>query len=196
MAYPSNLICMYLVPDGLDPTEAVSLVLNYVTGYQMMHRSARVSQGQRVLIHAAAGGVGTAQLQFGQLAGLEMYGTASKRNHDFFASFGATPIDFRMEDFVAAIHRLTGDGVAVVFDGIGGSHVWRSYRALRPGGRVIAYGLTENLKNGRLANGARSRARAVFYRLSDCRRLPDPGPQTDRPLQHPNAETVQTGLFS
>ena len=62
------------VPSGLDAAEAVSLVLNYITAYQMLHRSAKVRRGQRVLIHGAAGGVGTALLQLGRLAGLEMYG--------------------------------------------------------------------------------------------------------------------------
>src|SRR5215213_7982463 len=66
---------LVLVPAGLDPAEALVVVFNYVTAYQMMRRSARVRPGQRVLIHAAAGGVGTALLQLGRLAGLEMYGT-------------------------------------------------------------------------------------------------------------------------
>jgi NADPH2:quinone reductase len=65
------------VPSGLDAAEAVSLVLNYITAYQMLHRSAHVKPGQRALIHGAAGGVGTALLQLGRLAGLEMYGTCS-----------------------------------------------------------------------------------------------------------------------
>ena len=63
------------VPSGLDAAEAVSLVLSYITAYQMLHRSAKVRPGQRVLIHGAAGGVGSALLQLGRLAGLEMYGT-------------------------------------------------------------------------------------------------------------------------
>src|SRR5678810_101472 len=67
------------VPSGLDPAEAVSLVLNYVTAYQMMHRSAKVRRGQRVLIHGAAGGVGSALMQLGRVAGLELYGTCSSR---------------------------------------------------------------------------------------------------------------------
>ena len=67
------------VPPGLDPAEAVSLILNYVTAYQMLHRSAQVRSGQRVLIHGASGGVGTALLQLGGVAGLEMYGTCSSR---------------------------------------------------------------------------------------------------------------------
>src|SRR5512136_1196145 len=67
------------VPPGLDAAEAVSLILNYVTAYQMMHRSVKVRAGQRVLIHGAAGGVGSALMQLGRLAGLQMYGTCSSR---------------------------------------------------------------------------------------------------------------------
>jgi NADPH:quinone reductase len=70
------------VPSGLDAAEAVSLVLNYVTAYQMLHRCAKVRPGQRVLIHGAAGGVGSALLQLGRLAGLEMYGTCSAQAPD------------------------------------------------------------------------------------------------------------------
>jgi NADPH:quinone reductase-like Zn-dependent oxidoreductase len=141
------------VPSGLDAAEAVSLVLNYVTAYQMLHRSTRVRPGQRVLMHSAAGGVGSALLQLGRLAGLEMYGTCSSRGAQAVADLGAIPIDYQHQDFVQEIHRLTGEGVDVVFDGIGGTHIWRSRQALRPGGRVVAYGLTASLRGGRLASG-------------------------------------------
>ncbi len=152
------------VPSGLDPAEAVSLVLNYVTAYQMLHRSAKVRPGQRVLIHGAAGGVGTALLQLGHLAGLEMYGTCSTRGALAVCDLGATPIDYEHQDFVSEIHRLTSEGVDVVFDSIGGSHIWRSRKALRPGGRVVAYGLTGSLRGGRLSSGqsgSRHRFRAI-----------------------------------
>src|SRR5512135_2811555 len=141
------------VPTGLDVAEAVSLVLNYITAYQMMHRSAKVRPGQRALIHGASGGVGTALLQLGRLANLEMYGTCSARGASTVSGLGAIPIDYQHQDFVEEIHRLTGEGVDVVFDSIGGSHIWRSRKALRPGGRVVAYGLTGSLRGGRLASG-------------------------------------------
>jgi NADPH2:quinone reductase len=141
------------VPSGLDPAEAVSLVLNYVTAYQMLHRSAHVRPGQRVLIHGAAGGVGSALLQLGRLAGLQMYGTCSARGASAVADLGGVPIDYRQADFVEEIHRLTGEGVDAVFDGIGGTTIWRSRDALRPGGVVVAYGLTSSLRGGRLASG-------------------------------------------
>jgi len=149
------------VPSGLDSAEAVSLILNYVTAYQMLHRAAKVKPGQRVLIHGAAGGVGSALLQLGRLAGLQMYGTCSARGASAVSELGGITIDYQHQDFVQEIHRLTGEGVDVVFDSIGGSHVWRSRKALRRGGRVVAYGLTGMLKGGRLASG-RSGGRHPF----------------------------------
>jgi NADPH:quinone reductase len=145
------------VPPGLDAAEAVSLVLNYITAYQMLHRSARVRPGQRVLIHGAAGGVGSALLQLGSLAGLEMYGTCSSRTASTVSGLGGVPIDYRDQDFVKEIHRLTGDGVDVVFDGLGGTHIWRSRKALRRGGKVVAYGLTASLREGRSTSGRSGR---------------------------------------
>jgi len=155
------------VPSGLDAAEAVSLVLNYITAYQMLHRSAKVRPGQRVLIHGAAGGVGAALLQLGRLAELEMYGTCSSRGASAVSALGGIAIDYQHQDFVEEIQRLTSEGVDVVFDSIGGTHIWRSRKALRPGGRVVAYGLTGSLRGGRLASGRgggrhRYRAIAIF----------------------------------
>jgi NADPH2:quinone reductase len=141
------------VPPGLDAAEAVSLVLNYITAYQMLHRSARVEPGQRVLIHGAAGGVGTALLQLGRVAGLEMYGTCSSRGASAVSALGGIPIDYQHQEFVEEIQRLTGDGLDAVFDPIGGPHLWQSRKALRPGGRVVGYGLTTSLRGKGLTSG-------------------------------------------
>ncbi len=149
------------VPSGLDAAEAVSLVLNYITAYQMLHRSAKVRSGQRVLIHGAAGGVGSALVQLGRLAGLEMYGTCSSQRASAVSDLGAIPIDYRQLDFVKEIHRLTREGVDVVFDGIGGRHMWQSRKALRPGGKVVIYGLTSSLRAGRLVSGRRHRYHGI-----------------------------------
>jgi len=92
------------VPSGLDAAEAVALVLNYITAYQMLHRSAKVRRGQRVLIHGAAGGVGTALLQLGRLAALEMYGTGSSRGVSAVSELGGISIDYQHEDFVKEVH--------------------------------------------------------------------------------------------
>jgi NADPH2:quinone reductase len=155
------------VPSGLDAAEAVSLVLNYVTAYQMPHRSARVKPGERALIHGAAGGVGSALLQLGGLAGLEMYGTCSSQGASAVSGLGAIPIDYRRQDFVLEIQRLTGDGVDAVFDPIGGSHLWRSREILRAGGRVVGYGLItsirgEGLTSNRPGRPQRFRGTAIF----------------------------------
>jgi NADPH2:quinone reductase len=155
------------VPSGVDVAEAVSLVLNYVTAYQMLHRSAKVRAGQRALIHGAAGGVGTALLQLGRLAGLEMYGTCSSRSAPAVSDLGVIPMDYQHQDFVKEIHRLTGEGVDVVFDPLGGTHLWRSRKALRHGGRVVGYGLRSSLRGEGLASGRpgrrqRFRGTAIF----------------------------------
>src|SRR5262249_52486752 len=123
----------------------------------MLHRSAKVRLVQRVLIHGSAGGVGSALLQLGHLAGLEMYGTCSARGASAVSDLGGIPIDYQQLDFVKEIHHRTSAGVDVVFDGIGGTHIWRSRQALRPGGKVVAYGLTASLRGGRLASGRRGR---------------------------------------
>jgi NADPH:quinone reductase-like Zn-dependent oxidoreductase len=149
----------------LDATEAVCLVLNYVTAYQMLHRSAKVRPGQRVLIHGAAGGIGSALLQLGRVARLEMYATCSSREASAVSDLGGIPIDYEHQDFVKEIYRFTSEGVDVVFDGIGGTHIWRSCKTLRPGGRVVAYGLTSSLRGGRLASGRPGR-RQRFRRLA------------------------------
>jgi len=150
----SELLCLPAsdcvpVPEALDPAEAVCLVANYLTAHQVLHRAAEIQHGERILVHGAAGGVGSALLDLGKLLELEMYGTASKHNHEFVASLGATPIDYKNEDFVKRIRQLTGDGVDVVFDPIGGARqVWRSHRALRKGGRLSWFGMAAAKKKG------------------------------------------------
>lgn len=152
------------VPSGPDPAETVSLILNCVTAYQMLHHSARVRPGQRVLIHGAAGGVGSALLQPGRLARLEMYGACSARGASVVSALGGIPIDYQHQDFVKEIHRFTGKGVDFVFDGIGDAQIRRSRQALRPGGKVVACGLTGSPSGGRLASG-RSGGRHRFREI-------------------------------
>lgn len=147
------------VPSGVDAAEAVSLVLNYITAYQMLHRCARVRPGQRVLIHGATGGVGTALLQLGRVAGVEMYGTCSSQRASAVSDLGGMPIDYRSMDFVKEIRRVSGEGVDAVFDPIGGSHLWRSRKALRPGGHVVGYGLITSIRGGGLTSGRPGRRR-------------------------------------
>jgi NADPH2:quinone reductase len=147
------------VPVGLDPAEAVALVLNYITAYQMLHRSAKARAGQRLLIHGASGGVGSAMLQLAKLAGVEMYGTCSAQGAAVVRELGGIPIDYKNADFVNEVHRLAGDGVDAVFDGIGGDNLWRSRDALRAGGRVVIYGFQSKMRGGRMASQSKGRHR-------------------------------------
>ncbi len=117
------------VPAGLDPAEAVSMVLSYVTAYQMLHRIAKVQRGQKILVHGAGGAVGTALLELGALLDLEMYGTASKTKHELVKSLGGTPIDYKSEDFLVKMEAI--GGVDAAFDAIGGDNFKRSFESLK-----------------------------------------------------------------
>jgi NADPH:quinone reductase-like Zn-dependent oxidoreductase len=128
------------VPDQVDVSEALSLILTYTTAYQMLHRIAKVAKGDHILIHGASGAVGTALLQLGKLQGLTMYGTASASKHDLVKKHGGIPIDYRNEDFVKRIHNLTINGVDAAFDAIGWKNFKKSFKALKPGGILVAYG--------------------------------------------------------
>lgn len=128
------------VPEKLDPAEVVSLVLNYLTAHCILHKKARIREGETVLIHGAAGGVGTALLQLGSLLNLKMYGTASAGKHATVRALGGIPIDYRNEGFVATIRRETPGGVDAAFDPFGGANLRHSYQAVRKGGCVISYG--------------------------------------------------------
>jgi NADPH:quinone reductase-like Zn-dependent oxidoreductase len=127
------------VPTTLDPAEAAPLILNYIVAYQTLHRSAKVKAGDKVLIVGASGGIGTAFLQLGKLAGLKMYGLASKSKHPILTEYGATPIDYRTQDFVEVIQKAEPDGLDAVFDGIGGDYIKRGFSLLRRGGTYVGY---------------------------------------------------------
>jgi NADPH:quinone reductase-like Zn-dependent oxidoreductase len=127
------------VPATHDPAEAVTLILNYASAYQMLHRTAKVKAGDKVLIIGASGGVGTALLQLGKLAGLSMYGTASPGKHFVLRDLGAIPIDYHSQDFVDVIHRAEPGGLDFVFDGMGGGYAERGLEVLRKGGVLVEY---------------------------------------------------------
>ncbi len=148
---PANLSVR--VPKSIEPIPAVCLGLNYITAYQMLFRFAEPQPGERILIHGAAGGTGTALLQLGRHKGLEIYGTASAPKHDLVRELGATPIDYRSEDFVQRILELTDDGVDYVYDPIGGKHLERSYQTLRPSGTLVYYGASSDIPKGTVGVG-------------------------------------------
>ena len=137
------------VPDGVDAVQVAGVALNYFIAYQMLHRIASVRSGQRILVHGASGGVGLAFLQLAsQIGGVQTWGTCSAANMDLVRAAGATPIDYRNDNFVQVIRRA-GGGLHAVFDHIGGTHFWRSYGLLRRGGHLVAYGQNAALRNGK-----------------------------------------------
>lgn len=127
------------VPPALDPVEVVPLILNYIVAYQTLHRSARVKAGDVVLIIGASGGIGTALLQLGRVAGLKMYGLASRSKHAILAEYGGTPIDYHTEDFVKVIRQMEPGGLDAVFDGMGADYLPRGFRLLKRGGIWVSY---------------------------------------------------------
>lgn len=128
-------------PAGLNPAEAVCMILSYTTAYQMLTRECSLQAGDSVLVHAAGGAVGTALMELGREMGLKVYGTASKGKHGLLERFGANPIDYKTEDFVTRIKQETnGKGVDAVFDTIGGAYWSRSYQCLAKGGKLVGFG--------------------------------------------------------
>lgn len=135
------------VPHGLDPAAAVAVITNGVTAWQMLHRAARVRAGQTVVVHGASGGVGSLLVQLARLAGAEVIGTASASKHDMVRALGATPVDYRSDDAPAAVRSIAPDGVAAVFDHVGGPGLADSWRMLGRGGTLVSYGSASTLKD-------------------------------------------------
>jgi NADPH:quinone reductase-like Zn-dependent oxidoreductase len=127
------------VPAALNPVKVVPLILNYIVAYQTMHRVAKVRAGERALVIGASGGIGTALLQLGELAGLELHAVASKSKHAALLAYGAIPIDYKTEDFAQVIRQARPGGLDVVFDGMGGDYLERGFDLLKRGGRWVSY---------------------------------------------------------
>ncbi|MBN1438955.1 MAG: zinc-binding dehydrogenase [Anaerolineales bacterium] len=128
------------IPAGVQPVQTAPLIMNYLVAFQALHRLAHVTRGQKVLIIGASGGIGTAFLQLGKLAGLAMFGVASRSKHSVLAEYGAVPIDYRSEDFVAVIRSREPQGLDAVFDGMAGDSFRRGYSVLKRGGILVGYG--------------------------------------------------------
>jgi len=136
------------IPTGLDPVVAVALGLNYVTAWQILHRQLRLPPGASLLVHGAAGGVGTALVELGRQAGLTLYGTASAPKHEQVRARGAEPIDYRAHDFVDVLRQRLPQGLDAVTDGIGGNHLLRSRQVLRRGGALVFFGVSGDVAGG------------------------------------------------
>ena len=132
------------LPEGMSVEEGAAIPVNYLTAILMLEVLGNVRQGDRVLIHGAAGGVGLAAVQLCRIYGAEIIGTASTAKHAALKAAGvAHTIDYGTQDFVAETKRVTGGrGADVILDSIGGENLRRSYRALAPLGRLVAFGVS------------------------------------------------------
>jgi NADPH:quinone reductase-like Zn-dependent oxidoreductase len=158
----SDVVCVpegqaLTIPPGRDFAAAAAIPVNYLTAYHILFRAAAIRPGERVLIHMAAGGLGTAALQLCRTVdGIETFGTASAKKHAALREEGCThPIDYRTTDYAKEVRRLTGgEGVDVVLDPLGGADSRKGLKLLRPGGRLVAYGFA-NLMSGQRRNPVR-----------------------------------------
>lgn len=140
------------MPERMSFEEGAALPVTHLTAYHMLFNVFRVRSGDHVLIHQAAGGVGTAASQLCRsVGGVTTYGTASKSKHDYVRSNGCDhPIDYHSLDYETEVRRLTDDrGVHVVLDALGGDDWKKGYALLRPGGMLIPFGWANMAKHGK-----------------------------------------------
>jgi NADPH:quinone reductase-like Zn-dependent oxidoreductase len=131
------------LPESWSFEQGAALPVNYSTAYASLMRFGALREGERVLIQAAAGGVGTAAVQIAKATGAEVFGTASARKHDSIRALGVDhPIDYRSQDFVKEVRRITGEKkpLDLVLDGVGGSSFRKGFSLLRAGGRLVCIG--------------------------------------------------------
>ena len=169
----AELVCLapglvIATPESVPDEAAASLPVNYLTAHQMLHRVCAVREGETVLVHGVAGGVGTAVVQLCRIAGARVIGTASVEKHDPLRAMGVEPIPSRTADWDRTVRELTdGRGVDVALDPIGGASVRKSYELLAPGGRLCCFGVSS------MAPGTRRNPLAAIRTLF---RMPRFGP--------------------
>ncbi|RPH69195.1 MAG: alcohol dehydrogenase [Myxococcaceae bacterium] len=131
------------LPDGMDLDQAAALPVNWLTAHHMLHRVANLRPGMTLLVHMAAGGVGLAAIGLARaVGGVSLFGTASASKHPVLREAGVDhPIDYRTQDYVAEVKRLTGGrGVDLALDALGGPEWARNTSVLAPGGQLICFG--------------------------------------------------------
>jgi NADPH2:quinone reductase len=158
------------VPDGVNPVAAETVIVNGVTAYRMLHRTAQVQRGQTIVVLGAAGGVGSTLVQLARAAGIDVIGVAGTAQQQSIAALGATPVDHRGEDVSARVRELAPGGVAAVFDHVGGPGIRDSWRMLARGGRLVSYGTAATKDR---PGNARLPVLTLFARLALWNALPN-----------------------
>ena len=128
------------LPAEVDPVAAETVVVNGVTAWRMLHRVAKVRPGRTIVVLGAAGGVGSTLVQLAHHAGIRVIGTAGPGQQERVRELGAIPVDYRNEDVPARVCEIAPDGVAAVFDHVGGPGIEDSWRMLAKGGTLVSYG--------------------------------------------------------
>ncbi|HTY12050.1 MAG TPA: zinc-binding dehydrogenase [Bacteroidota bacterium] len=162
------------VPSGLSDLAAVSLVLNYVTAFQMIRRKARLQPGQSALVNAANGGVGQALLDLLRALGISAIGAAAQAHHEIVSSYGAIPIEGRFAPLDDGVHRVRPQGVDAAFDAVGGRATGECIASTRRGGTTVWYGFVGARKTSELVHSYASlfigsrlkRRRGTFYGIT------------------------------
>jgi NADPH:quinone reductase-like Zn-dependent oxidoreductase len=156
------------VPADWSYEEGASFPIVYATAYAALVSFGGLRAGERLLVQAAAGGVGIAATQIAKLLGAEIYGTASLSKHEAIRSFGVDhPIDYRDKDFTDEVRRVSGEEqpLDLVLDGIGGKSWKDGYGLLRPGGRLVMIGASSFVTGDKrnLAKAAANLARTPRF---------------------------------
>ncbi|WP_433654565.1 medium chain dehydrogenase/reductase family protein [Nocardia sp. CA-128927] len=128
------------IPDGVTSAAAETVVVNGITAWQMLYRTAKARSGATIVVLGANGGVGSTLVQLARHAGMTVIGTASPRHHEMIRELGAIPVDYRDPDMYERIRQIAPDGVDAVFDHVGGAALAQSWALLRKGGTLVSYG--------------------------------------------------------
>ncbi|MBO58445.1 MAG: alcohol dehydrogenase [Euryarchaeota archaeon] len=141
----------FLLPDEVSFDTAAAMPVTYATAYHMLKHLGNFQKGDSILVHHAAGGVGTAAAQIGRhLGASKIIGTSSAEKSDFVREMGMIHVDREKEDFVLVCKKETdGDGVHHALDPVGGNHLMRSYKSLRSGGRLYCFGASSAVKGSK-----------------------------------------------
>ncbi|WP_225726361.1 MULTISPECIES: medium chain dehydrogenase/reductase family protein [unclassified Nocardia] len=158
------------VPDEVDAPAAETVVVNGVTAWQMLHRTAGVRAGSTIVVLGANGGVGSTLVQLARHAGITVIGTASARHHHTVRELGAIPVDYRDPNMYQRIREIAPDGVDAVFDHVGGAGLTESWRLLRRGGTLVNYGSASTKDD---VGAAKLPILALFGRLLAWNYLPN-----------------------
>lgn len=137
-----------VVPSGIGPEEAETVVVNGVTAWQMLHRAARVEPGQTILLFGANGGVGGILIQLAQDHGVHVIGAASPRHHAALRAVGVDPVDYSDPDLAAKVRALAPGGVDAVFDNVGGETTRTAFSLLAKGGTLVTYSIISAVSGG------------------------------------------------